>query len=190
MENVGVILAGLVALIICYVIIMAVWEVLQAVYLLIAQAFPFLGGHPIMLAPMSLLLLILLTITVGIVDMVLCRMRSRKDAYLNLRKGNRKLDQGLGELRAKEQKLAQSAEESRQRTAQAYARNREKIERNAVFHQRILRRNHLCTLLSQMGAQGAENLIVRVNGKDIREQEKRLLADYEELRKRFESTPG
>ena len=170
-EIVGVILAGLVALIICYVIIMAVWEVLQAVYLLIAQAFPFLGGHPIMLAPMSLLLLILLTITVGIVDMVLCRMRSRKDAYLNLRKGNRKLDQGLGELRAKEQKLAQSAEESRQRTAQ-------------------VRRNHLCTLLSQMGAQGAENLIVRVNGKDIREQEKRLLADYEELRKRFESTPG
>ena len=180
---------GVLGVIVAFVVIMIpivmFKEICEMIFALIVRFYPFMGLSPVLPFLGLFMILVLITILVGIVDMILCRQRFRKDDYQKMRSENRKLGRSLEELRNKEQKLLHTEEACRQQTAQAFAEHREILERNVVFHEQMLHRNRLCTLLVRMGEKQAEKLIVRVDGKDICKQEEKLLADYAELKSRY-----
>ncbi|MBQ9008495.1 MAG: hypothetical protein IJ088_04095 [Clostridia bacterium] len=184
----GVILGiifGIAAFVIIALPFVMVWDILKSIYASLVINYPFLGAHPAVMVLALLSVLFLITILVGIGDMLLCRLRVKMDSYQKLREENRRLVRTLEAADRREKELARQEEEIGEQASQAFYRNRTAMEQNLRFHERTLQRNRLCVLLASMGSAEASKLVVRVNGEDVRKQEKELLDSFEKVKERF-----
>lgn len=133
-----------------------------------------------------ILFFLVLTIIIGIVDIIRCERDLRNNRLRKLKTDNKSLGRELEELRRAEQQKNAQEQEYCQATVQEYVGNREQIERNANMLRYGIRRNKLCELLAAAGSRQADQMILRNGrGENARKQQERMLSAYNELSERF-----